>query len=53
VFKHIEEQGIDPAGVVFLTDLYCNDFGDAPACPVLWVTTGATQAPFGEIVEMG
>lgn len=52
VFKHIEEQGIDPAGIVFLTDLYCCDFGDAPACPVLWVTTGATSAPFGEIVEM-
>ena len=52
VFKHIEENDIEPAGIVFLTDLYCNDFGDEPACPVLWVTTGRTEAPFGEIVEM-
>jgi predicted metal-dependent peptidase len=52
VFKYIEENDIEPAGIVFLTDLYCHDFGDAPDCPVLWVTTGATQAPFGEIVEM-
>ena len=52
VFKYIEEQGIEPAGIVFLTDLYCHDFGDAPDCPVLWVTTGATSAPFGEVVEM-
>ena len=52
VFEHIEEQGIEPAAIVFLTDLYCNDFGTAPDCPVLWVTTGATEAPFGEIVEM-
>jgi len=52
VFKHIEAQGIDPAGIVFLTDLCCDDFGDAPDCPVLWVTTRATSAPFGEIVEM-
>ena len=52
VFKHIEEQGIEPAGIVFLTDLYCNDFGDAPDCPVLWVSTGADQAPFGEVVVM-
>ena len=50
VFKHIEEQGIEPAGIVFLTDLYCHDFGEAPACPVLWVSTGQDSAPFGEVV---
>jgi predicted metal-dependent peptidase len=50
VFKHIEEQGIDPAAIVFLTDLCCSDFGDQPACPVLWVSTHANSAPFGEVV---
>ena len=52
VFKYIEENDINPAGIVFLTDLYCHDFGDEPGCPVLWVTTGATDAPFGEVTEM-
>lgn len=52
VFKHIEEHGIEPVACVFLTDLYCHDFGDMPDYPVLWVTTGATEAPFGEVVRM-
>ena len=52
VFEYIEEQGVDPAGIVFLTDLCCNDFGNAPSCPVLWVTTGEMEAPFGEVVGM-
>jgi predicted metal-dependent peptidase len=52
VFKHIEEQGIEPAGIVFLTDLYCHDFGEAPACPLLWVSTGLDKAPFGEVCMM-
>jgi predicted metal-dependent peptidase len=52
VFEYIEENDINPAGIVFLTDLYCHDFGDEPSCPVLWVTTGATDAPFGEVVPM-
>jgi predicted metal-dependent peptidase len=53
VFKHIEEQGIEPVGIVFLTDLCCYDFGDAPACPVLWVSTEEGSAPFGDVVVMG
>jgi predicted metal-dependent peptidase len=52
VFKHIEEQGIDPAAIVFLTDLCCSDFGDQPDCPVLWVSTYEGTAPFGEVVMM-
>lgn len=52
VFKYIEENDINPAGIVFLTDLYCHDFGEAPACPLLWVSTGQDSAPFGEVVMM-
>lgn len=52
VFEKIVELGIEPVAVVFLTDLYCDSFGNEPACPVLWVTTDETEAPFGEIVEM-
>ncbi len=52
LWKFVEEQGIEPVCGIVLTDLYCNDFGDAPGYPVLWVTTGATEAPFGEVVSM-
>jgi predicted metal-dependent peptidase len=52
VIKHIEEQGIKPVACVFLTDLYCSDFGPAPAYPVLWVSNGADHAPWGEVVKL-
>ena len=52
VFDKIDELGISPVAVVFLTDLCCHSFGDEPACPVLWVSTHADSAPFGEVVMM-
>lgn len=54
IFKYVDEQAIDPVACVVLTDLYCNDFGDAPQYPVLWVSTEKVteQVPFGETVEM-
>lgn len=52
IFSFVDENGIDPVCCVVLTDLCCNDFGDAPNYPVLWVTTTKGQAPWGEIVEM-
>jgi len=52
VFVYAEEQGIEPACCVFLTDLYCNDFGPPTPYPTLWVSTGANQAPWGEVVMM-
>jgi predicted metal-dependent peptidase len=52
VFEHIEAQGIQPAAIVFLTDLCCSDFGNQPDCPVLWVSTEYDTAPFGEVVMM-
>lgn len=52
VFKYLEENDIVPECCVFLTDLYCDDFGEQPSYPVLWVTTGETKAPFGEVVKM-
>lgn len=53
VFDYIRDNDINPVGIVFLTDLCCSDFGDAPDCPVLWVSTDQTVAPFGEVVMMG
>ena len=54
IFKYVDEQVIDPVACVVLTDLCCDDFGDAPQYPVLWVSTEKVreQVPFGETVEM-
>jgi predicted metal-dependent peptidase len=52
VFEYMLEHNIEPVAVVFLTDLCCNDFGDEPSCPVLWVSTDEGTAPFGEVVLM-
>lgn len=51
-FKYALDNGIKPECCIVLTDLYCDDFGDAPDYPVLWVTTGDTDAPWGEVVKM-
>lgn len=48
VFKHIEEQGIDLACLVFFTDGYGSYPQDPPDYPVLWVMTSSLTAPFGE-----
>lgn len=52
IFKHIEDNAIEPVACVVLTDLCCTDFGDAPDYPVLWVSNGLDQAPWGEVVKM-
>jgi predicted metal-dependent peptidase len=52
VFQFIQDNGIEPVATVFLTDLYCSDFGYAPDYPVLWVSNGDDKAPFGEVVMM-
>jgi predicted metal-dependent peptidase len=53
VFNYIEEHGIEPVACIFLTDLCCDDFGDEPDYPVLWVSTDPNgTAPFGEVVVM-
>jgi len=52
VFRYMEQHQINPVATVFLTDLYCDDFGPAPEHPVLWVTNGAEKAPWGEVVRM-
>lgn len=53
VFQYLEENGIEPVACIFLTDLCCDDFGDEPSYPVLWVSTESNGvAPFGEVVVM-
>lgn len=53
VFRYIDQHDIQPVAIVFLTDLYCSDFGPAPSAPVLWVSTSDERdVPFGEVVKM-
>ena len=51
-FDWVEESGITPQTVVFLTDLYGSFPSSAPSYPVLWASTGRRQAPFGEVIPM-
>lgn len=51
-FQYLRDHDINPVASIFLTDLYCNDFGDEPDHPVLWVSNGTDEAPFGEVVMM-
>lgn len=50
IFDDILDRGIEPACCIVLTDLYCSDFGPQPDYPVLWVSNGAEEAPWGEVV---
>jgi predicted metal-dependent peptidase len=54
VFKYIEDHDIQPIACVFLTDLYCDDYGPAPEYPVLWAVFNGPNdpvAPFGRVVK--
>ena len=51
-FDWLDEQGIRPQTLVFLTDLYGSFPLSAPAYPVLWASTGSRRAPFGLVIPM-
>ena len=60
VFRWIGENAGDASAIIFFTDLYVYDFGEAPHCPVIWSVYGdsrefdtlAAKAPFGEAVYL-
>lgn len=62
VFRFIRNQGIDPACVVYFTDLECYDYGEKPDYPVLWVKWPdggynlsdkiSQGVPFGRVILM-
>ena len=52
IFRHIDNEGVEPVCAVILTDLCCSDFGPPPPYPVLWVSTMPGTAPWGEVVVM-
>lgn len=51
-FDFVEEKGLELVCGVFLTDGYGSCECPPPSYPVLWVTTGTTKFPFGQVVEM-
>jgi predicted metal-dependent peptidase len=53
VFQWAEDNGIEPACLIYLTDLDCTRYPDVPpSYPVLWVTSSRRSAPFGETVRI-
>jgi predicted metal-dependent peptidase len=51
-FDWLDEHGIQPQTLVFLTDLYGTFPESAPYYPVLWASTGSRHAPFGSVIPM-
>jgi predicted metal-dependent peptidase len=52
VFAWVEEKGIAPVCLIYLTDLCCHSYPQVPEYPVLWVTDSRRTAPFGETVRI-
>ena len=51
-FEWLDEKGILPQSLVFLTDL-CGRFpNEAPPYPVIWASTEMRRAPFGQVVPI-
>jgi len=51
-FDWLDEHGIVPQTLVFLTDLWGTFPISAPCYPVLWASTGRRQAPFGAVIPL-
>jgi predicted metal-dependent peptidase len=51
-FEWVAENDITPVCLIYLTDLYCDSYPEAPEYPVLWVTDSSRDAPFGETVRI-
>lgn len=58
--EYIAKHCHDAQAVVYFTDMYCNEFGPKPECPVLWCIVGpksefkrlAEIPPFGECLHI-
>lgn len=54
VFDWVEQQGLSPAGLIYLTDTYGQFPDRTPGYPTLWASTIPTpRLPFGEMVYIG
>ena len=52
-FEWVGENNIAPVCFIYLTDLCCHSYPEAPEYPVLWVTDSRRTAPFGETLRIG
>jgi predicted metal-dependent peptidase len=52
VFEWVTENDPTPACLIYLTDLCCDSYPEAPEYPVLWVTDSRRTARFGETVRI-
>ena len=56
VLDKIEEESLEPVGMIVLTDMYIGDLGNIkePAYPVLWVTPEycSGEGPFGRTIRL-
>ncbi len=52
-FEWVAENDVAPVCLIYLTDLCCHSYPEAPEYPVLWVTDSRRKAPFGETVRIG
>lgn len=50
--RWLNDEGITPEVLVYLTDLDSSVFPAEPQYPVLWVTTRKERAPFGEVIKI-
>ncbi len=51
-FEWLEDQGIHPQTLVFLTDLWGTFPSEQPSFPVLWASTDVRPVPFGQVIPM-
>ena len=54
-FKMVDDMGIEPAALIYMTDLECYDYPVEPHYPVLWALWnkyGKYTAPWGETVDI-
>lgn len=52
VFRYVKDHNLHPDMLIYFTDLCCNDFGNEPNCPVVWVSTEDSKAPFGKVIKI-
>lgn len=48
----LDELGVTPEVLVYLTDLDSTVFAPEPAYPVIWVSTSKTVAPYGDVIKV-
>jgi len=51
-FEWVAENDVAAVCLIYLTDLCCNSYPEAPEYPVLWVTDSRRTAPFGETIRI-